>query len=283
MAKYRAGVIGLGWMGMLYDLATRIPDRFDIDDVDRPTPRLDVHRRFYHHDHPGTEGNPTSLRGGAAQPARGGTGDGSRPGPETARGVQRALRDRGDLHGCRRDAARRASGHRGRRHEYEGTRRSDVPGRGVRCTGHRYGQADVSHARGSGPHGSHVRRCGRPPELWRDHDDPPLFRQSQRTGSERGHRGDPVNRGARTIRSTSELVVFPGQRAGLGLGNRRPAPPGGGHRRVRRPRRKRRIHRPGNHGHGGSDGGAFSHGRSGGPPGREHGRDRVRGRPSMAP
>ncbi len=61
MAKYRAGVIGLGWMGMLYDLATRIPDRFDIDDVDRPTPRLDVHRRFYHHDHPGTEGNPTSY------------------------------------------------------------------------------------------------------------------------------------------------------------------------------------------------------------------------------
>ncbi|MCY3766519.1 MAG: Gfo/Idh/MocA family oxidoreductase, partial [Gemmatimonadetes bacterium] len=61
MAKYRAGVIGLGWMGMLYDLAERIPDLFEIDDVDRPTPELDVHRRFYHHDHPGTEGNPTSY------------------------------------------------------------------------------------------------------------------------------------------------------------------------------------------------------------------------------
>ncbi|MCE2440543.1 MAG: Gfo/Idh/MocA family oxidoreductase [Candidatus Latescibacteria bacterium] len=61
MAKYRAGVIGLGWMGLLYDLAERIPDLFDVDDVDRPTPELNVHRRFYHHDHPGTEGNPTTY------------------------------------------------------------------------------------------------------------------------------------------------------------------------------------------------------------------------------
>ncbi len=61
MAKYRAGVIGLGWMGMLYDLAERIPDLFKVEDVDRPTPELDVHRRFYHHDHPGNEGNPTSY------------------------------------------------------------------------------------------------------------------------------------------------------------------------------------------------------------------------------
>ena len=55
MATYRAGVIGLGWMGLLYDLAERIPDLFEIDDVDRPTPELDVHRRFYFHDHPGKE------------------------------------------------------------------------------------------------------------------------------------------------------------------------------------------------------------------------------------
>ena len=41
MAKYRAGVIGLGWMGMLYDMADRIGDFFNIDDVDRPTPELD--------------------------------------------------------------------------------------------------------------------------------------------------------------------------------------------------------------------------------------------------
>lgn len=58
---YRAAVIGLGWMGLLYDLARRIPDRFEIDDVDRPTPPLDIHRKFYHHDHPGEEGNPTSY------------------------------------------------------------------------------------------------------------------------------------------------------------------------------------------------------------------------------
>ena len=61
MAKYRAGVIGLGWMGMLYDMAERIGDFFNIDDVDRPTPELEVHRKIYHHDHPGKEGLPTSY------------------------------------------------------------------------------------------------------------------------------------------------------------------------------------------------------------------------------
>ena len=61
MAKYRAGVIGLGWMGMLYDMAERIGDFFNIDDIDRPTPELEVHRRIYHHVHPGKEGLPTSY------------------------------------------------------------------------------------------------------------------------------------------------------------------------------------------------------------------------------
>lgn len=52
MAKYRAGVVGLGWMGLLSDLAGRIWDPYDVDDVDRPTPELDIHRRFYiHEDH----------------------------------------------------------------------------------------------------------------------------------------------------------------------------------------------------------------------------------------
>ena len=59
--KYRAGIIGLGWMGLLYDLADRIPDRFDVDDVDRPTPPLDIYRQFHHHTHPGNEGLPTSY------------------------------------------------------------------------------------------------------------------------------------------------------------------------------------------------------------------------------
>ena len=61
MPEYRAAVIGLGWMGLLYDLASRIPDRFEIEDIDRPTPTLDVHRRIHHHEHPGSEGNPTSY------------------------------------------------------------------------------------------------------------------------------------------------------------------------------------------------------------------------------
>jgi len=58
---YRAAVIGLGWMGMMYDLAPRAADRFDVDDVDRPMPDLDIHRQFHHHDHPGEEGNPDSY------------------------------------------------------------------------------------------------------------------------------------------------------------------------------------------------------------------------------
>ena len=50
--KYRAGVIGLGWMGLLYDLRPgegRTGDRFDVDDIDRPTPDLDIHRKFHYH------------------------------------------------------------------------------------------------------------------------------------------------------------------------------------------------------------------------------------------
>ena len=43
VADYRAGVIGLGWMGLLSDLGRRPPDRYDVEDVERPTPPLDVH------------------------------------------------------------------------------------------------------------------------------------------------------------------------------------------------------------------------------------------------
>ena len=35
MKKYRGGVIGLGWMGMLYDLSKRIGDKFEIDDANK--------------------------------------------------------------------------------------------------------------------------------------------------------------------------------------------------------------------------------------------------------
>ena len=61
MAKYRAGVIGLGWMGMLYDMATRVGDFFNIDDANRPTPELEINRAIYHHAHPGKEGLPSSY------------------------------------------------------------------------------------------------------------------------------------------------------------------------------------------------------------------------------
>ena len=61
MAKYRGGVIGLGWMGLLYDLAKRIPDRFEIDDVDRPTPALDIHRKFHYYENPGVAWVPSSY------------------------------------------------------------------------------------------------------------------------------------------------------------------------------------------------------------------------------
>ena len=60
MAKYRAAVIGLGWMGMLYDLGQR-SGIWNVDDIDRPTPEIDVQRKFYFHDHPGNEGLPSSY------------------------------------------------------------------------------------------------------------------------------------------------------------------------------------------------------------------------------
>ena len=65
-AKYRGGVVGLGWMGVLYDMGTRDYDniggsyknpKYDLESAKRPTPDwLDVHRKFHHHDHPGKEG-----------------------------------------------------------------------------------------------------------------------------------------------------------------------------------------------------------------------------------
>ena len=49
MAKYRGVIIGLGWMGMLYDLAQRM-GVWHVDDIDRPTPELDIHRKFHYHE-----------------------------------------------------------------------------------------------------------------------------------------------------------------------------------------------------------------------------------------
>ena len=65
-AKYRGGVVGLGWMGVLYDMGTRDYEniggsykdpKYDLESANRPTPDwLNVHRKFHHHDHPGKEG-----------------------------------------------------------------------------------------------------------------------------------------------------------------------------------------------------------------------------------
>ena len=57
MAKYRAAIIGLGWMGMLNDIGTRWKERgreddrgrWHVDDVERPLPKVDTHRKFYFH------------------------------------------------------------------------------------------------------------------------------------------------------------------------------------------------------------------------------------------
>ena len=72
MAKYRGGIIGLGYMGLIGDLgAKRIGwhgeewgsdiNMWSVDDHDRPTSELDVHRRFHYHEHPGKEWMPTTF------------------------------------------------------------------------------------------------------------------------------------------------------------------------------------------------------------------------------
>ena len=58
--RYRGGVVGLGWMGLLSDLGTRPPDRYEISDVNRPTPVVDVHRRFHFHEGAGAADVPHS-------------------------------------------------------------------------------------------------------------------------------------------------------------------------------------------------------------------------------
>ena len=69
-AKYRAGVLGLGWMGVLYDMlpigkkrdydniggSYKTP-KYDLQSRSRPTPDwLDPHNQYHYHDHPGREG-----------------------------------------------------------------------------------------------------------------------------------------------------------------------------------------------------------------------------------
>ena len=66
MTKYCGGVIGLGWTGMLYNLAARPSSaldqpRCDLLDPDRPTPTLDTQRAFPLHEIHTASGLPTSY------------------------------------------------------------------------------------------------------------------------------------------------------------------------------------------------------------------------------
>jgi hypothetical protein len=74
--KYRAAVVGLGWMGFLYDLGRRdyhniqsshLDPKYDVESDDRPLPEgLDLHRTFHYHDHPGKEGATQTYAGALA-------------------------------------------------------------------------------------------------------------------------------------------------------------------------------------------------------------------------
>ena len=100
--KYRAGVIGLGWMGFLYDLGKRDYERiggsyqtpiYDVESADRPLPDgLDVKRTFHLYDHPGQEGLATSYAAAFFDRPRSGIGGRGRPGSTAAGYVRGTLR-----------------------------------------------------------------------------------------------------------------------------------------------------------------------------------------------
>jgi predicted dehydrogenase len=61
MVKYRAGLIGLGWMGWLYDVATRTEDDYGRAGKTTPMPPLRPDRDPPPTAHPGREGLPNSF------------------------------------------------------------------------------------------------------------------------------------------------------------------------------------------------------------------------------
>ena len=61
MGKYRAGLIGLGWMGWLYDVATRTKDDYGRAGQNTPMPPLRADRDPPPTAHPGREGLPDSF------------------------------------------------------------------------------------------------------------------------------------------------------------------------------------------------------------------------------
>ena len=121
MAKYRGAVIGLGWMGMLYDLAQRM-GVWHVDDIDRPTPELDIHRKFYYHDrHSPRKSMPSSYAEALSD----------RPEIELAAAAERdskrlaAFGERygvqGTIHRCERNAPTGKTGYRCYFDQYQGT------------------------------------------------------------------------------------------------------------------------------------------------------------------
>ena len=174
MAQYRAGVIGLGWMGMLYDLAARIPDRFDVDDVDRPTRRLMSTAPYA----------TTSIRGTRGCPAPTVRALWDRPEVELVAAADRdgkrltAFTQRYGIAAVYADAAEirhRAAGHRCRCHQHQDACRPHLPrGRAWR-EGDRYRKADGPYPGAGRPDGHDVRRRRCSPELRRHqhHASPP--------------------------------------------------------------------------------------------------------------
>ena len=62
MATYRAGLIGLGWMGWLYDVASRRQEHYGRSGRGSPMPPLRPDRDPPPTAHPGREGLPEQFR-----------------------------------------------------------------------------------------------------------------------------------------------------------------------------------------------------------------------------
>ena len=277
-AKYRGGVLGLGWMGVLYDMGTRDYEnivgsyktpKYDLESAKRPTPDwLDVHRKFHHHDHPGKEGLVATYAEALWD----------RPEVELVAGADRDKKrlamfgERYGIEALYTDALEM--------YEKENldilaiatnTKRPLLPdgqGGGGRSEGDLRGQAHDLHPEGGRRYGQRLRQGRRPSGGGGHHDVPSVVRQGQGADYHRRHRGRYLHRSPRPpVVPTPGLVLLRGQRAGLGQRHRRQAPSRA---------RQHRVHGTGDH---------RGQGRHGGPhPGRspyrqnlgKHGGNRLR-------
>ena len=122
-------MVGLGWTGVLYDVARRDGSHrqgpwwdpaYKVEDTRRITPEVDVHRKFHHHDHPGNEGLPSSYAEALWD----------RPEVELVAGAERdvgppedlrgPLRHRGPLYRRPGNVREGGAGYRGRLHQHQG-------------------------------------------------------------------------------------------------------------------------------------------------------------------